>query len=121
MAMHLQPNWSTVSQSLHIIAWHATVDCNFCAIASLRLPEIGEKEASIGILVAALSKEAGAQIFIYSSLPNVEKLSNGKYVSSWADQQALLSQHLLWGEGSATSITVHACLIDTALQDCPCI
>lgn len=35
----------------------------------------------MGILLADISHKAGVHVLVYSSLPNVQTLSNGKYVS----------------------------------------
>lgn len=38
------------------------------------------KEEMLGISIADAAKEAGVQVFIWCGLPNVEKLTGGKYV-----------------------------------------
>lgn len=45
-----------------------------------RLPDIGEKEYDMSILLAKISHKAGVQVFIWASLPDFDRLSGGKYV-----------------------------------------
>ena len=49
-----------------------------------RDPAIGSREKGIAVQLAKICNEAGVQVFIYSGLPNANKISNGKYVSTHA-------------------------------------
>ena len=64
------------------------------AVTNFWDPNIGTKEYDIGCMLADVAKEANVSVFVWSTLPNAEKRTNGKFFVDHFTLKARVDEHI---------------------------